>query len=180
MVVFSLVIVSVDATITMVSARTTGLSESTQAIDQLQIAEETITRDVHTVYTWSSAPTASSLDFTASLNNGSPTVAITLTGTTSKTLTIVTNGATTQTLTNLDPASTFTVNTSASWTSSGGTSEGPFYYSVGVTLTMDSPRVSAPRPTKTTVSDPTIIVNNVEYQCASAWSSAPGTGSSPC
>ncbi|MGA2036080.1 MAG: prepilin-type N-terminal cleavage/methylation domain-containing protein, partial [Acidimicrobiales bacterium] len=47
MAIFALVIVSVDSSVTVLNSRANGLSQSAQAIDQLQIAEETIARDVH-------------------------------------------------------------------------------------------------------------------------------------
>lgn len=185
--VFSLVTLSVSVSLTDVTKQTTSLSQSTQAIDQLQLAEENITSDVHAAVGWCSNPSASALDFNASLGGASPTIDITLSGTTSKTLTIAVGSSgnctstvtTTKTVSSLDSSSVFTP-TTASWTPTDGEAKQTFYDTVGVLLTLDSPSPSAPRPTKTTMSDPSIVANSIEYACQSAWSNEPGSGSSPC
>ena len=140
-----------------------------------------------TIYVKSKTPTASEaggvpvydaadvpLVFTAALNGATPAISITLTSNadTSKTLKIVVNGVTTTTLNNLDPSSGFVYN-AAWWTGAATT----YYSLVGVTLTMDSPSVGAPHRTQTTLADPAVVVNNVEYQCLAVW---PGPGNSPC
>jgi prepilin-type N-terminal cleavage/methylation domain-containing protein len=179
MAIFALVIVSVDSSVTVLNSRANGLSQSAQAIDQLQIAEETIARDVHAANSWctppangcavaTSAPTTKDLDFTASLNGTTPNIEFKLvTASGSKSLTMSKNFATPVTLlSNLDLSSTFTVqNPPLKVVAPNGT---PYYFytSIGVTLTMNSPVGTALHATKTTLADTTIVVWNVEFACS--------------
>ncbi len=315
--IFSLVVVSVDVTVTMLTGRSTALSQSNQAIDQLQVAEQAIVQDVHAVTSWTTAPSSVAttltsgltahqaysslpvasvqkqvyagdtivvgagstsdsfvavapgasvgastipvtgtpanthstgdavydaatvpLKFTAALfgtpltanvntgtytsgapatlsvsalkravsngdtivvgagatadtltasqaepagstqvkatgtvaNGHSPgdpvfdsntTVTLSTNADSSRTLTLTSNGASSITVTNLDPSSGFSYRS----TTADGT---PYVTAIGVTLTMDSPRVNAPRATKTTVSDTNVEAWNVEYACTEA------------
>lgn len=329
--IFSLVVISVDGSVTVLSKQAIGLSQSSQAIDQLQVAEQTVVRDVHAATSWTTLPstvattlttavgvnttpgvlhvasvqratavgdtvvvgsggtldpadtfvaaspasvgatsitvtgtsvnahpigdpaydTATvSLNFTAALDGtslssaltagtsstslsvaavahtvhtgdtivvgsggttdsfvaatpgapagatsipvtshaptngypaGSPvydsntTITLTTNADSSRTLNVTTNGIASITLANLDPSSGFT------WTkvTVGGTD---YYVAAGVTLTMDSPRVGAPRVVKTSVADPVVGAWNVEYPCTAA-SVANSTGplnGAPC
>ncbi len=188
MAIFALVIVSVDASVTVLNGRANGMSQSTQAIDQLQVAEQTIVRDVHAANSWctpvptplygcAATPTATptgapnpDLIFTANLNGATPTIEFKLVpgASGSQTLTMSKNaGAPVTLLSNLDPSSTFTVPNPVQVVAPNGTTYS-YYTSIGVTLTMDSPRVGAPRVTKTTLADNTIEVWNVEYACSAA------------
>jgi prepilin-type N-terminal cleavage/methylation domain-containing protein len=189
MAIFALVVISVDSSVTVLNGRANGLSRSNQAIDQLQIAEETITRDVHAANSWCTplpnpangcgaftrAPTTTDLYFTSSINGATPTIEFKLvTATGSKSLTMSTNlGAPVTLLSNLDPSSTFTVqNQPVVYQAPNGTTY-DFYTSVGVVLTMDSPIANSALVTKTTLADTTIQVWNVEYACSA-------TKGSPC
>jgi type II secretory pathway pseudopilin PulG len=180
MVIFALVVVSVDASVTVLNGRANGMSQSNQAIDQLQVAEQTIVRDVHAANSWCTpvpnpaygcatflqAPSATDLKFTANLDGATSTIEFQVTG---SSLTMRKNlGAPVTLLSNLDPTSAFIIPTTQTTPPLPVVGNTTYYTFIGVTLTMDSPRVGAPRVTQTTVADPTIEVWNVEYACSAA------------
>jgi hypothetical protein len=152
------------------------MSQSSQAIDQLQIAEQTVVRYVHAAILFSTAPTASQLQFTANIDKATSTFAIKLSTMTdgSEQLTVSKSGNTMLTVSNLDPSSKFTPTTI--------TYDAVTYYvSVAVILTMDSPHYGAPRATKTTAADADVQVWNIRYACQVAWQQATGgQGTTPC
>jgi type II secretory pathway pseudopilin PulG len=180
MAIFALVVVSVDASVTVLNGRANGMSQSNQAIDQLQVAEQTIVRDVHAANSWctpvpnptygcatfTQTPSATDLKFTANMDGATPTVEFQITG---GSLTMKkNNGAAMTLLSNLDPTSAFIIPTSQTTPPLPVVGNTTYYTSIGVTLTMDSPRVGASQMTKTTVADSTVEVWNVEYACSTA------------
>lgn len=94
------------------------------------------------------------------------TISISGTGT-SRSLTVTTDGASPITVTNLDPSSGFTYTQATA----GGTT---YYNAIGVSLTVDSPRVGAPHETKTTMADSDVEVWPVEYTCSAVSETAGG------
>lgn len=174
--IFAMVIVAVDVSLTIVTARSDGMAQSTTAIDQLQTAEQTVVQDVHAANSWcdpvptpaygcasfTQIPTATSLDFSAEVDGATNTYDFVI-NTTSHQLTLSENGANAEILlTNLDPSPTLTGFTVNSTTRSGTT----YYTSVGISLTVDSPTVGAPRITRTTAADSQVEAWNVEYACS--------------
>lgn len=172
MAIFAMVIVAVDVSVSIITERTTGASETASAVDQLQVAEQTIVQAVHAANSWctpvptpaygcatfTTAPTSQSLDFTAELDGGTATYVFTIAN---HTLTETRNGGQPVTLlTNVDPSSGFTAD---SHTESNGTT---YYTAVGVQLTVDSPSVTARRPVRTTAADSSVDAWNVEYACS--------------
>jgi len=204
MAILSIVIVSVDTSVSVLNARSNSMSQSTQAIDQLQVAEQTVVRDVHAATSWcnptsgspcttfTQAPTATELKFNAVLDctlvppstcwSNPTSFDISISKTAPYQLTITKGNSTALLASNLDlgtdpktglPFSGFT------WKSVlFGTTT--YYTSIGVTLTMDSPRVGAPRITTTTTADTNVEVWNAEYACQTAWRNAGSTGADPC
>ncbi len=88
MLIMSIVIIVVDTSVGVLNSKSNTLSQSDQAIDQLQVAEQTVVRDVHAATSWCSppvarhhalapctaftaAPTASELKFNAVLDSSS-------------------------------------------------------------------------------------------------------------
>ncbi len=195
MAILSIVIVSVDTSVSVLNARSNSMSQSTQAIDQLQVAEQTVVRDVHAATSlcnstsvfpctpFTQAPMATELKFNAVLDcalvppstcwSNPTSFDISISRTAPYQLTITKGNSTAVLVSNLDTSSGFT------WKSVvfGSTT---YYTSIGVTLTMDSPRVGAPRVTTTTTADPIVEVSNVEYACQAAWRNAGSTGTDPC
>lgn len=176
MVIFAMVIAAVDVSLSIITERTTGATETAQAVDQLQVAEQTVVQAVHAADSWctpvpspaygcaafTSPPTATSLDFTAKLDGTTATYVFTLSAV-DHVLTESKDGGTPVTLlTNVDPSSGFTV---VSHTEANGTT---YYTAIGIDLTVDSPSVTAPRPVRTTAADSSVEAWNVEFAC-SAW-----------
>lgn len=186
MTVFLLVITAVGVTVAVVEEHQAQLVSSTQSLDTLQVAEQTVIRDVHAAMPTSTHPggfsTASSteLAFEAALNNATPTVDIKISN---QTLTVTTTlGAKTTTqvlLRNVDASSAFAVDRSCTVTLPGPSST-TYDTDIGVTLTQDSPSVTAIRPTKTTVAAPNVQAFNVQYAYAAAaqqtFATVSGTG----
>jgi len=190
--IFSLVIVAVDGSVTLVSARSNGLSQSSQAIDQLQQAEQTIVEDVHEANSWCSpvpspsygcqtltaTPTNTTLTFTAS-QTGATNVSYKFQITGNALVMTKNNGNATTLVSNLDTTkSGFTVTS----VQPAGTGTSTYYNTIGITLTMDSPKVGAPHPVVTTVADSKVEVWNVEFACSIASASDPSGSLSgaPC
>jgi len=178
LVIFSLVIVSVDGSVTMLSSRSNGLSQSSQSINQLQVAEQTLVQAVHAANSWcepvpipaygcvtaTAAPntTANTLTFTATMSGSTTTsYQFQITG---NSLVMTKNGTTSTLVSNLDPSSSKTGFTATSVTVGSTT----YWNDISVILTMDSPRVGAAHVTSTTVADSDVEVWNVEYACSIA------------
>jgi Tfp pilus assembly protein PilW len=200
---FSVIVVVVDASINVVQAHQVQISDRTQALDNLQMAQQAITRDIHAAISTSllpwttpavptSAPsspiTAQSLTFNANLGGNTPLINISL-NTSTHILTIICTGkgctpsagagtAVKQTVANIDSSSLFTLTTQeVSTTANSATTNAFFFTSVASTLVLDTPRVGAPHLTQTTLSDPNIVTNNIEYSCQNALLNNGATGS---
>lgn len=196
MLIMSIVIIVVDTSVGVLNSKSNTLSQSDQAIDQLQVAEQTVVRDVHAATSWCSppvgvtpstpctaftqTPTSSELKFNAVLDSStwsSPTsfdIKLNTMSDGSEQLAITKNSTTTVLASNLDP-----INTKFTWNSVPVTTGGQqwtYYNYIGITLTMDSPRYGAPQVTKTTTADQQVEVWNVEYACTAA----KGSGATPC
>jgi len=169
----------------MINRQSVSMAGSNQAIDDLQVAEESVVQDLHAATSWYSAsgctgattnPTSTPLYFTADLYGATPCIAITLS---SGTITVTsTSGGKTHvqaSVSNLDSTSAIT----PGGTVGAGSPAQSFTDRFSVVLTMDSPRPGAPHETQTTVSDPTVIAFNVEFACQAAWAISPG-GQSQC
>jgi Tfp pilus assembly protein PilW len=204
MAIMSLVIVSVDTSVGVLNARSNSMSQSDQAIDQLQTAEQTIVRDIHAATSWcgynptsttpilpctafTQAPQAGKLVFNAVLDGSSWANPTSFTVQISGNQLSVTKGTTTTVLaSNLDagtdpntglPYSGFTWQ---SVTFPAASPNATYYTSIGVTLTKDSPRVGAPRITRTTTADTNVEVWNSVLACQAAWRAADLQTVDPC
>jgi len=199
LVLFAVVVVTVDASVTVVQSHQVQVSDRTQALDYLQSAQQAITEDLHaaTPNGWTSptvptsAPgspiTQTSLAFSAQLGGGTPTISIAL-NTSSHVLTVTCtgtgcrpngSGAVTQAqIANVDSTSLFTLTTKeVSTTANSVTTNAFFFTSAASTLILDTPKVGAQNVSQTTLSDPTIVLNNGEYACQSALSAVGASGS---
>jgi type II secretory pathway pseudopilin PulG len=181
MLLMTLVFTTVATSVNLLAGTSNSLGQQARAIDQLQLAEQTIVRDVHaaTCATALTIPTclltvanADELEFTADLNGGTQTVEF-LINTTTDNLTVSKNGGNPVTIaTTLNPtASSFNALT-ATWTVGSPSVTYSYQTMVQVTLVKDSPAVSA-HAGVTTVSDPSIEVWNIEDSCQSAWQQDP-------
>jgi prepilin-type N-terminal cleavage/methylation domain-containing protein len=192
LVIFSLVVVAVDSSLTVVQERQVQVTNGIQALDSLQGAEEVITRDISAATAWTtpavptstpaSPVTAQSLVFQASLSNVTNLITITLITTTHQlqvcsNLTLTTSGCGSSVtgvhmqaqVANIDSSSLFTFTThQVTQTINSVTSNTYFYTSVASTLTLDSPSVGAPRVSQTTLQTPEIVTYNIVYACQTA------------
>ncbi len=199
LVLFAVVVVTVDASVTVVQSHQVQVSDRTQALDYLQSAQQAITKDLHAAIPtgWTSpalptsAPgspiTATSLAFSAQLGAGTPTISIAL-NTTTHVLTVTCTGTgcrsagtgtvTQASIANVDSSSLFTLTTKeVSITANSVTTNSFFFTSAASTLILDTPKVGALNAYQTTLSDPNIVINNDEYACQSALSATGATGS---
>jgi Tfp pilus assembly protein PilW len=195
---FALVVVSVDTSINVVQTHQVQISDQTQALDNLQVAQQAISRDVHAAVAWttptlpttapSSPITAQTLAFTAQLGSGTPTINIAL-STATHILTVRCTGvgctpASTSTsvitqaqVSNIDPATLFTMTTSEVSNTVNSTTTNDFYFTdVATSLILVTPKVGAPHAFKITLADPDIVANNVEYVCENDLGNTGSTG----
>lgn len=218
MALMGVVFTSVGVGVTTISRQMSSLTAQTQAIDELQVAQQAIVKEMHaayvppalsapwcysyvlagtTVYAPSATP-STELKFIAQVNGSTVAYDIKIAG---STLTVATSASpglcagpwsTAQTLlTNVDASSGFflagcTTNTGCAalptappvnWTGGSGATYS-FYPSLGVNLTVDGTN-----NVKTTQSDSTVDVWNVEETCQADWNSDPQTSpaiSDPC
>lgn len=191
------VMASVAGSIELMSSNVSTMAQTTNAINQEQIAEQTVVRDLHSATSWCTSPTTSQLEFTATLNGTTKVYDFQISGNalTLQTASSCPPGGTlssaTVLLTNVDTSSSTPVSQQSgffSWPSASSNPSAPtpvtangtsFYTSLGVILTVDSPSVKAARPTRTTVSDSVVEIWNAEQQCQTAWVDDP-VGSDPC
>lgn len=191
LVLLGLVVTSVDASITMLQDRQVQVSATTEALDALMLAEQAITRDVHAATAWTTPPTpaqlpaqpitSTTLQFTASLDNATPTVSIVINDT-AHTLTVTsTTGSSTQVqaqVSNVDPSSLFTMTTRQVQTTVGGvTTDTEFLTTVSSQLVVDVPAVGAPHEAQATEAASSIMAYNVEYACQRALQTTGASGS---
>ena len=185
LIMFSIVVATVDTSINVVSKQQSQVSAQTQAIDQLQTAEEALTHDLEAVSSWQTPPTATSLTFVASLptagsSSNAPTINAAISGTTLN-ITSTVNGVTTTVakVSGIDPTySGFSPWECRTVSLAGNTVN--YYVAVSVRLTVDGPRYGAAPGTKTSVSDSHVQAWNVlwAYQVAGAQTGAT-TGTCP-
>jgi type II secretory pathway pseudopilin PulG len=197
---FSVVIVAVDSSLTVVQKQQVQVTNATAALNNLQIAQEAISTDIHAAVAWTTPAvptvmpaqpvTATTLSFTASLNNSTTgTINIAL-NTSTHVLTVTCSGSAAACpgsgsgtelqaqVQNIDSASLFTMTTKEVSTTQGAVTTNAFYYTdVASSLILDSPRVGAPHVSKTIVSSPSLEVYNVEYACQLALSGDGASGS---
>lgn len=200
MVLLSVVVVAVDSSLTVVVDHQTQVTQGTEALDNIQVAEEAITRDIISATAWttpavpttapSSPVTAQNLVFRASLNNVSNLITISLNTTTHQllvcsNLTLTTSGCGSSVsgvrlqaaVANIDSSSLFTFTThEVSQTINSVTTNTFFYTSVASTLTIDSPAVGAPHVSQVTLQTPAIVIYNGVYACQTASSTVGATG----
>lgn len=191
LVLLALVITAVDASVTMLNGRQVQVSDAAQALDGLQLAQQAVTRTIRAATAWTAPAvptqppgqpvTATTLQFTAALNNATATVSIVI-DETAHTLTVTsTVGSASQVLAqvgNVDPSSLFTMTTrEVSTTVNSVTTNAFFFTSVSSALTVDSPRVGAPNVFPTTVTTPAIVAYNLEYACQAALARTGASGS---
>lgn len=197
MALFSVVIIAVDASITVVQSHQVSVSDRTQALDYLQDAQQAVTKDIQAAATWTtpalptstpSTPiTATTLAFTASLGGSTPTISIALNTTTHVLLVTCTGagcrptgtGTVTQAqISNVDSSSLFTMTTKEVSTTANSVTTNTFYFtSVASSLIVDTPKVGAHDVFQSTLSDPDIVVNNNEYACLTALRAEGASGS---
>jgi len=187
MAITAILISVVASSMMVVSGQTSSLSRQTQAIDELQTAEQTIVREIHAAVTWCSTPTTSQLSFSADLpGTASPVFDLNLS---SGELTVATAtscppggtwSASSTLASGLSSASAFSIPPGASWTGTVTGNSYSFWTSVGVTLTIDTPAPGGVGSVKTTVADPSVQVWNQLYTCQKAWQQDPGNGVEPC
>jgi type II secretory pathway component PulJ len=204
-VLFGVVVVAVDSSITVIQERHVQVTNQIEALDNLQVAQEAITTDLRAASTWTtpalptSAPsqaiTASwsgsggcGLVFTATLKSNTATIDICL-NTTTHVLTVTCSGAsacpggssatvTQAQVSNIDSSSSFTFTTKeVSTTENSVTTNSFFFTDVASTLILDSPRVGAPRVSQTIFTSPTVEIYNAEYACQQALEGTQATGS---
>ncbi|MGH9918039.1 MAG: prepilin-type N-terminal cleavage/methylation domain-containing protein [Nitrososphaerales archaeon] len=177
MALFAIVIVSVDASVTVLNSRTNNLSQASQGIDQLQLAEQAVVTDLHSAmgfytqsgcssanaYAGSPATTLSSpFYFQSDLDGSQKCITVTLSSS-SHTLTVTSGSTNSISVSNLDPGASISV--TCTTTAVDGT-----YYctNASVHLTMDSPRTGAPHEITTTMADSRIEIWTQEYECVDA------------
>jgi Tfp pilus assembly protein PilW len=203
LVILSVVVVSVDSSLTVVQERSVQVTNATEAINNLQVAEEAITTDLRASNAWTtpavptsapSGPTSATLLlFTANLN-GPTSVGIAL-NTSTHILQVCTNANTTTPVTvssvcsgsgiqlqdqisNIDSASVFKLSTSeVSVTLGSVVTNTWFYTSISSLLTLDSPKVGAPRVSQTTLTSPTVVSYDGVFQCQVLLNENQATGS---
>ena len=192
MAMFAIVVVAADSSLTVIQERQTYVTNSTEALDAVETAQEAITTDIHAANLWTtpavptsqpgSPVTAQTLVFQASLSNVTKLVTITLNTSTHQlqvctNVTLTTSGCGSgvsgvqlqATLANVDSSSLFTMSTDeVSQTISGLTTNTFFYTAVSSTLTIDSPKVGAPRVSQTTITSPTIVAYGATFSCQTA------------
>jgi prepilin-type N-terminal cleavage/methylation domain-containing protein len=192
LVIFSLVVVAVDSSLTVVQERQVQVTNGIEALDTLQAAEEVITRDISAATAWTtpavptsvpgSPVTAQSLVFQASLTNVTNLITITLNTTTHQlqvcsNLTLTTSGCGSSVagvhlqaqVANIDSSSLFTFTTHEVTQTIGSVTTNTFFYtSVASTLTLDSPSVGAHRVSQTILQTPEIVSYNIVYACQTA------------
>jgi hypothetical protein len=192
--------VSVDTSISILQTHEVQVNDRTQALDNLQIAQEAITKDIHAATTTWTIPTlptaipsqpitATTLAFTASLGGGTPTINIAL-NTSTHVLTVTCTGvgcwpgtsassmATQAQISNVDSSSLFTLKTEEVSTKSTSVTTNSFYFtSVASTIVLDTPKVGALQVFNTTLTASNIVANNAEYSCQIALGSTGATGS---
>jgi hypothetical protein len=195
---FALVVVSVDTSINVVQSHQVQISDQTQALDNLQVAQQAISRDVHAAVTWTtpalptSAPstpiTTQTLAFTAQLGIGTPTINISLaTATHILTVKCTGVGCTSKSVSgsvivqaqvsNIDTTSLFTMTTNEVSDTVNSVTTNDFYFTdVASSLILVTPRIGAPHAFKTTLADPDIVANNVEYDCQNDLGNTGATG----
>jgi Tfp pilus assembly protein PilV len=196
MVVFGLVIGSVGMSVTVLNGRSNGMSQSNQSIDQLQVAEQLIVRDLHAAKAsaWYSTTACTGTASTSLPSTGtstpvpsypfsfvvalphSPCVEVNLA---SNQLTVITAGGGQTVVSNLTSSSALTPD-QVTWTPTDGKPTETFTISTSVVLTTESPRLNAPHEVSTTISDPEVVVFNGVYACETYWTNNPGSGTSPC
>lgn len=191
LVMFSLVIPVVGSSIRVIEGGQVQAVDTTQALDQLEVAEQVVTSDIRAANAWttpalptqtpSQAVTATSLSFTALLDGATATIAISL-DTSSHVLTVTStsNGVTrTQaTVPNIDSSSLFTLTTKEVTTTVNAVTTNSFFYTtVASTLIIDTPAVGAPDASQITLTSPAIVVYNMEDACLSALRATGASGS---
>lgn len=191
-----IVISAVAGSMLVMTSNVSTMAQTTDAINQQQVAEQTVVRDLHAATSWCKTPTSSELEFAATLSGSTGAYDFKIA---SNKLTLGTatncNGTfsanPTVLLANVDTSSSTPVSQQSgffSWPSASSAPSSPtavtvngtsYYTSLGVILTVDSPSVTAAHPKRTTVSDSVIEIWNTEQQCQTAWVDDP-VGSDPC
>ncbi|MGH9017373.1 MAG: PulJ/GspJ family protein [Acidimicrobiales bacterium] len=203
---FSVVIVSVDSSLTVVQERSVQVTNGIEALDNIQAAQEALTRDIESATAWTTpatpsvipgspvtatwSGTGSGLSFTTELNEALATVTVSL-NTTSHVFTITcadqnsdqacpgkAGGTVNQAqVANIDSSSSITFTTAQVTSTINSVTTNSFYFtSVASTLILDSPSVTAHDVSKTTLTSPAIIPYNIVYACQTAASAEGANG----
>jgi prepilin-type N-terminal cleavage/methylation domain-containing protein len=198
---FSVVIVSVDSSLTVVQERSVQVTNGIEALDNIQAAQEALTRDIESATAWTTPAVPSSatpatvnwssgLVFTTELNEALATVTVAL-NTTTHVLTVTcadlnsdsacaghAGGTQTQAqVANIDSSSTVVLSTAEVTSTINSVTTNTFYFtSVATTLVLDSPSVTAARVSKTTLTSPSVIPYNIVYACQTAASAEGASG----
>ncbi|HTV11210.1 MAG TPA: hypothetical protein VME20_05040 [Acidimicrobiales bacterium] len=189
-----MVIASIATAVQLLTKSASAMGQSTQAIDNLQVAEQDVVRDIHASTGWCSAyapPTTTELGFTANIEGGAAAYLISITSGNQLTVATATSCAGLATaksqalLSNVDSAATTPSSQRSGFSQPNGpasvTVNGTQYWdTLAVTLTVDSPSVSATNPVRTTVSDPVVEIWNAEEQCQNQWITSAQASSDPC
>jgi prepilin-type N-terminal cleavage/methylation domain-containing protein len=204
---FAIVVVAVDSSLTVVQERQVQVTNGVEALDNIQIAQETITRDIESSTAWTTpaVPTSApgspitvswtgatpGMVFTTKLNEALATITVAL-NTSTHMLTITcadissdsacggaAGGTQTQAaVANIDSSSSFTFTTDQVTTTVDSITSSAFFFTdVASVLTLDSPRVGAPRVSQTTLTSPSIIPYNIVYACQTDAAAEGGNGS---
>ena len=204
---FSIVVVAVDSSLTVVQERQVQVTNGVEALDNIQLAQETITRDIESSTAWTtpavptSAPNSpitvswtganSGMVFTSELNEALATITVAL-NTSTHMLTITcadissdsacggaAGGTQTQVaVANIDSSSSFTFTTDQVTTTVNSITSSAFFFTdIASVLTLDTPRVGAPHVSQTTVTSPSIIPYNLVYACQTDAAAEGGNGS---
>jgi len=192
-VLMSLVVTVVDVSITVIQKQNVQVTGSTQALNKIQAAQEAITADIHAATTWNSpAPTttspvtATTLNFTASFNGQTPTVNIAVNTSTHQLSITCTaqSGAPASscngialTVSNIDSATGFTLTASEVTNSTNSPANAFYYTNISSVVTLDTPSVTAPRRSQTTLTEPNLVPFNILYSCQLVLQQDGATGS---
>lgn len=201
LVLFSVVVVSVDSSLTVVQERQVQVTNGAEALNNLQVAQEAITTDLRAATTWTvpavptTAPsgpiTPNPLLFDADIN-GITLVGIALNATTHQ-LQVCTNANPTTPVTtttvctgsgitmqaqvnNVDSSSSFTLSTHEVSTTISGTNSW-YYTSAATDLIVDTPKVGATHVSQVALQSPTVVSYGGLYSCQAALSAVGATGS---
>ena len=188
--ILSVFVAMASVSVELIMNQSTGLAQSTQAIETLQLAQQSVVKDLHGLVSWcggqSFASPETDLQFVSNINGVAtpPAFDIKISGTTLQVAENTTGTCTWATystvLYKLDPATTgahgsyFSIKQNTSWTGGGHNPALVYQFdsSVYVQLSVDGPANGSRAVAKTTVAE-NVELWNQEYSCQNAWANDP-------